>query len=144
MAWPATLYLRLASSIALGVWLAVTLLPHIYQTQAFAALSLLTLAVAIAGGVRDRQRGRREQELEALVALRTRELDTEIAGHGHAAEALEVARTQARQALTAHALRGDRERCLEAGMDYYLPKPIRRRDLDTALGRAIPPDGRIL
>ena len=99
MAWPATPHLRLASSIALGVWLAVTLLPHIYQTQAFAALSLLALGVAIAGGVRDRQRARREQELEALVALRTRELEAAIAGHKHAAEALEVARTQALQAL---------------------------------------------
>ncbi|MFT4114518.1 response regulator [Silvibacterium sp.] len=56
---------------------------------------------------------------EATVALREREKDT--GAH------------QPVVAMTALAMTGDRERCMDAGMDGYLSKPIRPNELDAVL-----------
>jgi CheY-like chemotaxis protein len=40
-------------------------------------------------------------------------------------------------ALTAHALKGDRERCLEAGMDAYVAKPLRAQELCEILAQLV-------
>jgi CheY-like chemotaxis protein/HPt (histidine-containing phosphotransfer) domain-containing protein len=41
-------------------------------------------------------------------------------------------------ALTAHAMRGDRERCLAAGMDGYVSKPIQPQDLFQVVEQLVP------
>jgi len=57
-------------------------------------------------------------EMDGLTAtriLRSRELDT-----GSHVPVI---------AMTANAMRGDREKCLEAGMDDYISKPLHLEDL---------------
>jgi len=56
---------------------------------------------------------------EATRAIRNREMST-----GHHVPIV---------AMTAHAMKGDRERCLAAGMDDYLAKPVQRSELDRVL-----------
>jgi len=57
--------------------------------------------------------------LEATAVIREKEKGTGI--------------RQAVVALTAHAMKGDREKCIAGGMDGYLTKPIRPQELDQLL-----------
>jgi two-component system, sensor histidine kinase and response regulator len=59
--------------------------------------------------------------IKATAGIRKKEIDT--------------GRHQIVVALTAHAMKGDRERCLANGMDEYLSKPIRPQELDEILER---------
>ncbi|HCB15219.1 MAG TPA: hypothetical protein DEP36_16865, partial [Gammaproteobacteria bacterium] len=66
---------------------------------------------------------------QATAAIRARERSSDGSGAPRRLPIL---------AVTAHAIRGDRERCLEAGMDDYLCKPFVWEELAAVLNRWLP------
>ncbi len=94
--------------------------------------------------------------LEALAALESRSYDVVLMDvQMPEMDGLEVTRRVRGQAagrqpkiiaLTAHAMAGDRERCLAAGMDGYLSKPVQIAELEAVLAAASPEplDGTVL
>ena len=68
-------------------------------------------------------------------------MDCEMPGMNGFAATAEIRRTEAGTkhvpivAMTAHAMKGDRERCLEAGMDDYISKPIDPQSVMNVLQR---------
>jgi CheY-like chemotaxis protein/HPt (histidine-containing phosphotransfer) domain-containing protein len=87
--------------------------------------------------------------LEALEALRRKRYDIVLMDvEMPVMDGLEASRRIHREwmgkdrpriiAMTADAMQGDRDTCLNAGMDDYLSKPIHADELAAALGRAIP------
>ena len=62
-------------------------------------------------------------------------MDGYLATHALRAAESEGGRALTIVAMTANAMAGDRERCLEAGMDDYLVKPVLRDALAEMLGR---------
>ena len=46
-------------------------------------------------------------------------------------------------AMTAHAMKEDRQRCLDAGMDEYVSKPIQDETLTQAIEHCVPSSGSI-
>jgi len=85
--------------------------------------------------------------LEVLEALKQRDydvilLDIQMPEMDGYSVARELTRIYSREqiplmiAMTANALQGDRDRCLQAGMDDYLSKPVRKEELEACLKRS--------
>ena len=71
--------------------------------------------------------------------LRIRELESQAKSDGTADNSPSVRRVPI-IAMTAHALKGYKEKCLEAGMDDYITKPLRRKELISMVNKWISSD----
>jgi PAS domain S-box-containing protein len=89
--------------------------------------------VVAANGLEALQAMEKESFDLVLMDLQMPEMDGFEATAGIREKEKSTGLRQAVVALTAHAMKGDREKCLAAGMDGYLTKPIRPQELDQLL-----------
>ena len=75
-------------------------------------------------------------EMDGFSATRSLRVEEEARGVAGSQQAIQII------AMTANAMRGDREKCLDSGMDDYLSKPIRKSGLLEALQNAAAKRGR--
>ena len=109
---------------------------YINRTLALAVLEKAQLNVTtVTNGVEAVEESARHPYNIILMDIQMPELD----GYDATRVIRERERFQSRHtpiiAMTAHAIKGDREKCLEAGMDDYITKPISPTELYTAIER---------
>jgi CheY-like chemotaxis protein len=110
----------------------------INQTLALRLLQKRGYVVAVAGNGREALAALEKEDFEVvLMDVQMPEMD----GFEATAAIRERERSSGRHtpiiAMTAHALKGDKERCLSAGMDAYTSKPIRPEELFATIEKAL-------
>jgi two-component system sensor histidine kinase/response regulator len=128
-----------ASSSANGARILVVEDSPINRTVALGVLEELGYAAATAENGRQAIEALRQSPYAAVL------MDCQMPEMDGYTAAREIRRREPPEAhlpiigLTANAMQGDRERCLAAGMDDYLSKPFRPRELATVLERWVGP-----
>lgn len=118
---------------------------HVNQMVAAAMLKKMGCVVDLAGDGLEgiRQAVFRDYDI-IFMDCQMPELDGyEATKELRAREQTEKTRHKTIIAMTAHAMRGDREKCLDAGMDDYLSKPLKEEDLFEMLEKWLPQERKV-